>query len=46
MKKIYLTTPLYYVNDKLHIGHAYCTIAVDILARWLRLRGKDVFFFR
>ncbi|RLD16877.1 MAG: methionine--tRNA ligase, partial [Caldiserica bacterium] len=44
MKKFYITTPLYYVNDKLHLGHAYSTIAVDILARWKRLRKEDVFF--
>lgn len=44
MKKFYLTTPLYYVNDKPHIGHAYTTVAADVLTRWQRLRGKDVFF--
>ncbi|MCG3205481.1 MAG: Methionine--tRNA ligase [Elusimicrobia bacterium] len=44
MKTIYLTTPLYYVNDVPHIGHAYTTIAADILARWNRLNGKKVFF--
>jgi len=44
MKKFYITTPLYYVNDRLHIGHAYSTIAVDISARWKRLKGEDVFF--
>lgn len=40
----YLTTPLYYVNDVPHIGHAYTTIAADVLARWKRLRGEPVFF--
>ncbi len=42
--KFYVTTPIYYVNDKPHIGHAYCTIAADVLARWHRLKGDDVFF--
>ena len=40
----YLTTPIYYVNDKPHIGHAYTTLAVDVLARWYRLCGEEVFF--
>jgi methionyl-tRNA synthetase len=40
----YVTTPIYYVNDVLHIGHAYTTIIADILARAQRLRGRDVFF--
>jgi methionyl-tRNA synthetase len=40
----YVTTPIYYVNDIPHIGHAYTTIAADILARWNRLLGKRVFF--
>lgn len=44
MKKFYLTTPLYYVNDVPHIGHAYTTIAADVLARWKRLSGASVFF--
>jgi methionyl-tRNA synthetase len=43
-KKFYVTTPIYYVNDVPHIGHAYTTIAADILARHHRLRGKKVFF--
>jgi len=43
-KKIYVTTPIYYVNDIPHIGHAYTTIAADILARYHRLRGYEVFF--
>jgi methionyl-tRNA synthetase len=42
--RFYITTPIYYVNDIPHIGHAYTTIAADILARYNRLRGKDVFF--
>lgn len=40
----YITTPIYYVNDVPHIGHAYTTIAADVLARWHRLRGEEVFF--
>lgn len=42
--KFYITTPIYYVNDVPHIGHAYTTIAADILARYNRLKGKEVFF--
>ncbi|HMK49881.1 MAG TPA: methionine--tRNA ligase [Thermodesulfovibrionales bacterium] len=44
MNTFYITTPIYYVNDVPHIGHAYTTIAADILARYNRLKGKDVFF--
>ncbi|MFN3740793.1 MAG: methionine--tRNA ligase [Thermodesulfovibrionales bacterium] len=40
----YVTTPIYYVNDIPHIGHAYTTVAADVLARFWRLMGKDVFF--
>jgi methionyl-tRNA synthetase len=40
----YITTPIYYVNDVPHIGHAYTTIAADVLARYRRLTGHDVFF--
>ena len=43
-KRFYVTTPIYYVNDIPHIGHAYTTIAADILARYHRLLGYDVFF--
>ncbi len=43
-KKYYITTPIYYVNDVPHIGHAYTTIAADIMARYQRLKGNDVFF--
>ncbi len=43
-KKFYATTPIYYVNDMPHIGHAYTTIAADILARYNRLKGNEVFF--
>ncbi|MBI4654894.1 MAG: methionine--tRNA ligase [Nitrospirae bacterium] len=42
--KFYVTTPIYYVNDIPHIGHAYTTIAADILARYNRLKGNEVFF--
>ncbi len=44
MSKFYVTTPIYYVNDVPHIGHAYTTIAADTIARFYRLRGYDVFF--
>ncbi|HZH45164.1 MAG TPA: class I tRNA ligase family protein, partial [Roseococcus sp.] len=44
MPRTYLTTPIYYVNDKPHIGHAYTSLAADVLARWKRLQGHDVFF--
>jgi methionyl-tRNA synthetase len=40
----YLTTPIYYVNDAPHVGHAYATVNADALARWHRLIGDDVFF--
>src|SRR4051795_4165378 len=40
----YVTTPIYYVNAEPHLGHAYTTIAVDVLARHARQRGEDVFF--
>lgn len=43
-KKFYITTPIYYVNDVPHIGHAYTTIAADTLARYHRLLGEPVFF--
>ena len=43
-KKFYLTTPIYYVNARPHIGHAYTTIVADVLARRHRLLGEDVFF--
>lgn len=43
-KKYYLTTPLYYVNDKPHIGHSYTNIMADALARYRRLKGENVFF--
>lgn len=42
--KYYITTPIYYPSDKLHIGHTYCTVATDAMARYKRLRGYDVMF--
>jgi methionyl-tRNA synthetase len=44
MARFYLTTPIYYVNDRPHIGHVYTTTVTDILARWGRLNGDDVYF--
>ncbi|MDP3955073.1 MAG: methionine--tRNA ligase [bacterium] len=43
-KKFYITTPIYYVNDKPHIGHACTTVAADIVARYHKLLGEEVFF--
>jgi methionyl-tRNA synthetase len=43
-KNFYLTTPIYYVNDAPHIGHAYTTVAGDVLTRWHRQRGEGVWF--
>ena len=42
--KFYITTPIYYPSDKLHIGHTYCTVATDAIARYKRLCGYDVMF--
>ena len=42
--KYYISTPIYYPSDRLHIGHAYCTTIADSLARYQRLEGKEVFF--
>jgi len=44
VKSFYLTTPIYYVNDAPHIGHAYTTVAGDVLTRWHRQRGESVWF--
>jgi len=44
MSKFFLTTPIYYVNDVPHIGHAYTTIASDVLARWYRAMTRKSFF--
>ena len=43
-EKFYITTPIYYPSDKLHIGHTYCTVATDATARYQRLKGRDVMF--
>ena len=43
-KHFYITTPIYYPSDKLHIGHTYCTVATDAMARYKRLQGYDVLF--
>ncbi len=43
-KNFYITTPIYYPSDKLHIGHTYCTVATDAMARYKRLTGYDVMF--
>ena len=42
--RYFITTPIYYVNDAPHIGHAYTTIAADVMARYMRLKGEQVFF--
>lgn len=39
-KTFYITTPIYYPSDKLHIGHTYCTVATDTMARYKRLQGS------
>ena len=43
-KTYYITTPIYYPSDNLHIGHAYTTVAADCLARFKRMQGYDVFY--
>src|SRR6202007_1171310 len=43
-ESFYVTTPIYYVNDSPHLGHAYTTVAVDALARFMRLDGGHVLF--
>ncbi len=43
-EKFYITTPIYYPSDKLHIGHTYCTVATDAMARYKRLKGYEVMF--
>ena len=43
-EKFYITTPIYYPSDYLHIGHAYCTVAADVMARYKRMQGYDVMF--
>jgi methionyl-tRNA synthetase len=44
MSRFYVTTPIYYVNDVPHIGHAYTTVAGDVLTRWRRMWGDEVFY--
>lgn len=44
MEKFYISTPIYYVNDNPHLGHAYCTILADFFARYHRLMGNETFF--
>ena len=44
MSRFYLTTPIYYVNDAPHVGHAYTTVNADAIARWHRMLGDEVFF--
>ena len=43
-KKFYISTPIYYPSDNLHVGHAYTTVAADAISRYHRLRGEDVYF--
>lgn len=44
MEKFYITTPIYYINDKPHIGHAYTTIVADVIANYHRLKDEQVYF--
>ena len=44
MKKFYLTTPIYYPSDNLHIGHTYTTVAADVIKKFKKLQGYDVYF--
>lgn len=44
MEKFYLTTPIYYASGRPHIGHAFSTLYADVIARWLKNKGKEVFF--
>ena len=43
-KKYYITTPIYYPSGKFHVGHCYCTVVADTIAKYKRLKGYDVFF--
>jgi len=43
-QKYYITTPIYYPSDNLHIGHSYCSVAADTMARYKKMRGYDVYF--
>ena len=42
--RFYVTTPIYYVNDQPHIGHAYCTVLADAARRWQQLLGAQTYF--
>jgi len=44
LRKFYITTPIYYPSDNLHIGHAYTTVVADALARYHRQMGEEVYF--
>ena len=44
MNNFYITTPIYYVNDEPHIGHAYTTILADVISRIQKMQNKNVFF--
>ena len=44
VRPFYVTTPIYYVNDRPHIGHAYSTVAADVVSRYQRLRGRPTYF--
>ena len=44
MARVYITTPIYYVNAEPHLGHTYTTVVADTLARWHRQRGDEVLF--
>ena len=44
MARFYITTPIFYVNDAPHVGHAYCTVNADAMARWHRLNGDETKF--
>ena len=44
MSKYYITTPIYYINGKPHIGHAYTTLAADVIARYQKQKGNEILF--
>ena len=43
-KKYYITTPIYYPSSTFHVGHCYCSVVADAIARYKRLKGYDVYF--
>src|SRR5208283_1749064 len=43
-RRFYITTPIYYVNDRPHIGHTYTTVLADVIARHRRMMGEEVYF--